>query len=344
MVVYFAILFWLTLACCISSRKKALSAFIFRLDVVLLAILAGLRAISVGTDTVSYLESFNELAFSEIRGIEIGWFFLNYLVKITTGSYRVLLLTVSALTLFFVRKSIEDVSRNKNLSLLLFVALYFYFESFNIMRQILAASVVLYATKYIIRQDFKRYLFWVLLAATVHTSAIVMLIMYAAPRWKIGKVVVIGCVALSFIAGPFLFRLFSSILSRISVYGFYLDREAYLKESGYFSFNLLLQSLVFLFILLVNADTSREYNLLINLFFIGTMISNILAFLPVFARMGIFFKVSGIFLLANLKSRLVPRRARTLSLYSVVLIEIAACAIMLIWNTEGVLPYTLSLS
>ena len=78
-------------------------------------------------------------------------------------------------------------SPNMFLTIFLFYTIGTYFTSNNITRQATAAAIILFSWKYIFNSDLIKYLLLVLLASTIHISAIFFLPMYFLCRIKLGR-------------------------------------------------------------------------------------------------------------------------------------------------------------
>ena len=98
------------------------------------------------------------------------------------------------------------------LSVLLFFSIGEYFDSFNLIRQVLSVAICFYATKYINKnkKDFLKYLLLVLLASTMHSTAAIIMI----PAYFVLKIRFSGkALAIYSIIGVSVYMLFPSLLS-----------------------------------------------------------------------------------------------------------------------------------
>ena len=140
--------------------------------ILLLICMAGLRSISVGTDTFSYEDIYYWIEAGNANFIEPGWRFLNWLIQYVGGNFNMLLMVVAILTLLPVGFVIKQCSPAPSLSLFLYFSLFTYLQSYNLMRQMLAVSIVLLGYTYLYKQQRVRYLICVAFAMTFHTSAL----------------------------------------------------------------------------------------------------------------------------------------------------------------------------
>ena len=142
-----------------------------------LTLVAGLRY-DVGTDwSGTYLQIFNSIKNgSKIR--DGGYGVLNQFALLFTDSYAGIIFLSAALIGVFVYMAIFQQSKIPAMSILLFVFTGQYFFSLNGIRQALATSIFIYAIKYIRQRDYKKYFFWILIAVSVHTMALLYIPLY----------------------------------------------------------------------------------------------------------------------------------------------------------------------
>lgn len=122
-------------------------------------------------------------------------------------------------------------SVNAWLSTFLYVTLYYYFFSFNAVRQFMALSVLLVAFTFAKRQYWFPFLILLLLAITFHTTSIVwiaMLYVYYGGT-KIRTIVVLNTVVILVF---FLFESFLSLVTRIIPRYSYYTYSPVMEESG----------------------------------------------------------------------------------------------------------------
>lgn len=164
-------------------RNKALMAAIF----VILAVPAVLRQ-NVGNDYMRYVAFFHLANIDAYVPTEPGF---NLLVKLIYGlcGYENSLLVFavfSVLTIAFFLIAIRVLSGRFFLSFFLFMALGYYFQTYNTVRYYFAMSIVLCAMIFFLRKEYLPFLLLVLAAASFHKSALVVLALYpvCALKWK----------------------------------------------------------------------------------------------------------------------------------------------------------------
>lgn len=109
---------------------------------------------------------------------DFAYSFVNTLVHQFGGTYLHLLFIIGAAISYSYVKFIRKYSLVFWLSLLILFCSGSYYTGFNVMRQLLAASLYLSCYKYIEEKNFLKYLFAVLLISAIHQSAIFMIPLY----------------------------------------------------------------------------------------------------------------------------------------------------------------------
>ena len=163
------------------QKKKSLSIFYKYLAIVILTLVFGLRAYSVGTDTKNYLQIFDSLGSDfifEKMIYEKGFCILSIFSRRYFGSFTALLLISGFIIYWNIITSICELSQSPSISMLCFFGLGAFAQSCNLLRQYLALSFCLIAMLFLIKKN-KNLLFilYVLIAFLFHRSAIVFLIL-----------------------------------------------------------------------------------------------------------------------------------------------------------------------
>lgn len=145
--------------------------------VVLLSLVAGLRAVTVGIDTKTYDKIFNLISLGEVQSIysiEKSFIYIcAVLLKIWNNSnflFFIFAFVSHGLILFRIWKDREHISFRW--SVFSYYILLFSF-SLNGMRQFIAVAIVFYATAFVKEGRYVKFLVSVLLACLFHTSAVV---------------------------------------------------------------------------------------------------------------------------------------------------------------------------
>lgn len=157
--------------------KKCLYLIIF-----ILIMVSGCRDLSyLKGDEYTYRIIFDEINNGSLcsNDNEIGFWGLNYIIGLFTNDSQWLIIVCAIITNVFIVKALYKYSSYFNFSLFLYIVFGGYFASFNIMRQFLAVAVLFYyGIDFIINKKVYKYILCVLLATTLHFSAIILLPMY----------------------------------------------------------------------------------------------------------------------------------------------------------------------
>lgn len=137
-------------------------------------LLCGLRASFVGQDTDNYIEIYK---WGSSRGMEPLFSLTVDLCKILDFGCHFFLFVCSVLTYVPLYKYIKKKSVNPCLSALLYMvfSVFFFLNSFNVVRMMIAASFLLLALSYLEKSENKKFTFYVLIATGFHYSSILVL-------------------------------------------------------------------------------------------------------------------------------------------------------------------------
>ena len=162
-----------------SHKSKKIFLIILLLPIFIISWRRGNTAVDYGNYEYLFLSSQNVplMTGSTILGIEPGYFFINKLVSLFTSNFNMFLLLYSSIVLGIYYYFINKFSAFYGFSVILLVGFGSYYTSFNTMRQFLAATVCIVAVANI-EKGFWRYSIVVLLAATFHVSALIMIPFY----------------------------------------------------------------------------------------------------------------------------------------------------------------------
>lgn len=170
-----------------------------------LVLISGLRSYSVGVDTLSYMGFYDMsryLSFDRIIngtfGVENGYLYYNKMLNFISESPQFMLiinaLVITTGILYFIYKN----SPNVTLSVYLYITLYYFAVSLNIMRQFIALSIFLIALEQLKKNRWLTYIIIIYLSSLIHESALICLpvvfIHYLKPTIK--NMIWIFCVAI----------------------------------------------------------------------------------------------------------------------------------------------------
>ena len=131
---------------------------------------------------------------------EPGYTLLNIFISFFTANRYIFILVITFLiyTLLFV--SLKKYADNYAFAVILFMGLWFYF-SFTYLRQVLGATIVWLSIDYIVQRRFWKFLLVVLIAMSVHKSAIIFFPVYFIPMRKFPPRMIIRLMLLVLLVG-----------------------------------------------------------------------------------------------------------------------------------------------
>lgn len=180
------------------SPQKTAAFGLFLLGLVLsmlpLILVSGLRSQNIGLDTRTYANEYQNIATNRFGlGYHSSWLSPGYvilckIVALFAGENPVAITFVVAMfTFLFLFLAVYQNSSDFFLSIYLYFCSALFFQTMNQSRQQLAISVTTYSLTYIKRRDFRMFLTFVLLAASIHASALAFLPAYFLANLKINK-------------------------------------------------------------------------------------------------------------------------------------------------------------
>ncbi len=208
----YIIVFIISCICCEIVQKnennKKIKVIFSILAILIPSILAGMRALEIGTDVKIYVvrlfanaKNMNLFEFLQYSEVEVGYSLLVYFSTLISKDVHIILFLNELIIIIFVYLFAYD-KRNKNPIWLTMAVFFFviYNSSLNLIRQTIAISIILYSLTHIEKKHYKRTILLFLLAMTFHRTTIfaipLYLILYFYNNEKIKYKKVIVCVTL----------------------------------------------------------------------------------------------------------------------------------------------------
>lgn len=133
---------------------------------------------NVGGDYIGYERIFKNVTEGVDIYAEFGFKVLNQLVVWYSDNIQWVYAISAAVTLLLLFYEIFRDSPSPALSLFLFVAMGYFFSSFNILRQFIALAILFAGFRFLKERKFLPYLLLVLVAMTFHKTAVIMIPLY----------------------------------------------------------------------------------------------------------------------------------------------------------------------
>ncbi|MCH1961820.1 EpsG family protein [Clostridium perfringens] len=300
---YFALIgsYLISLVARITKGKKEHPNLYFSIFVILiLALIAGLRW-GIG-DTADYVHLYSliEPGYDPKGGYEPGFIlFLAILKSISKNPQFMIFVTgivTTILNLWTIRKYCKDCYFE--LAIFGYVASGYYLITMNGIRQSLAASIIFAGTSFIIKGEFKKYLFLCILMSTFHTSALVMIPSYYVVRNKAWSKRIYQLLIL-FLIGMILYEPLMDVIYKLLGNSKYAEYQNF-NEGG----SNILRVIVFAIPVILSylkRDKLKEWpeaNIFVNMSLISFLIMGFSLYNWIFARFTIYFQVYSFVLLA----------------------------------------------
>lgn len=288
MTIYLLLALCLSLLCLFRNCK-----WIVWVVAILLIIIAGFRAESVGTDTQNY-ENLFEWYGDELIGAshanEPGYALLQLLVVRSGLSYRAMAFICQMLIIILLSLYARKVCHHPQYLMLCYLLLYFYFYSFNTTRQYIAIPFLLFAYECLDKGNTKQAILLIICATMFHNAAFIGFLVLIFKRWHWSPSLQIILLATTFIIGitsiPQVLSLGFASYMPIDFVEDYVLRTSDYRELGFSLSRFLLTGFSILLVVMLKNNSNR-----LCIMTLGICILNLFAFQPVVARMAQCFTI-----------------------------------------------------
>lgn len=328
------------------ARIKAIGVPLVVISCCIPLLLTGFRNITVGIDTQSYYNNYIETGFGWRGTMEYGFYLLNlaciHIGLGVTGFFVV----CSAIFFGFSYAAIHRLSSNPAISVLLLFVMGHFFFFMNIMRQMMAAAILMFALSYVVDRRPVPFAFLVLLASSIHGASVVFAVLYFVPQITIRPMVV--ALAVLFIA-CFARPLSSLIMwiAQFTRYSAYFSSEVWTVDPTGVVGNLK-NITVLAFGLYCYAQIEKKpplFNYLLVMQIITVVIGLIAAYFPMLSRFQYTFGMGAIVLLPLSTAELPDKRVAFLATLAISAIYVIYAQYTFgVVDSMGTLPYTVSSS
>ncbi len=311
-------------------------------------LLTGVSAcrIAVGNDYWVYRDNFKLIAQERHVSSEFGF---NYIVKwiqqlFGYDNYLPVFAFFSIVTVFFFVRSLLDQGEHFAFSLFLLMTSGYYFHSLNSVRYYLALAIAVFSMKFVLRGEYLKFLFWVLVGSMFHKSIFLVIPVYvvakllaAAPlkKWHYG-VGIAGVLSL----------IFGQNLYREIIFVFYPYYRDSMFDNGQLSYANIAKCVCVLALCMIcykrslKEDVTARFYFFLNVF--GLVVYCCGTFIPEVSRIGYYMIISQIFLLPKLLYEMKKGWFKSLC-YIGVILAFAAYFVLLLRDMYAVdvrlLPY-----
>ena len=263
----------------------------------LLVLFSSIRGFHVGIDLEYYLPGYRYIgkaSWSSMYkiGWEYGYVIYNKILNYLSTNERMLLASTSFIVIGSYSYYIYKYSQIPWLSFFIFIAMGFYASTFNLLRQMMAMSIIMYSLKYIEKRHFIKYLIGVCCAMLFHVSAICTLLLYPFMKVRITCINFIGLTAILFL----LFNVFGKYILNFFIANLYTDYT--LGQVNVTGINML----IFLFIVTLAAivlTDITENDIHIHMIALACLLQFLALDFSMMARIVVYFSVSMMIVIPN---------------------------------------------
>lgn len=314
---------------CYKNSKKMYCLLMF----VGTVILQGLRSIYIGgVDTsLVYARGFERVLTTPFSAIstafrkDILFYYLTKLFTYLCTDFHVYIFLISCFTMWSFARFIYKYSNYPFLSYIIYYALGYYAVGFQMLRHIIALSILLFAYEYLLNRKILRFILVVFLAACFHSTALIFLIAYPIVKikvsWKQWAVIFIAILCTLF-AKNVVIALINEIVSNMDRYANYISNATQLSLVGAF---ILLCVYIAAYVFAYPAlKKDSEFRALLNLSAVSIAFMALVTVIGEFHRISMFFGIYNTILLPNAWKSYSPnnRRDKNVILFAIVAILI----------------------
>jgi hypothetical protein len=221
--------------------------------------------------------------------LEIGYTFLNILFN-KMGFNAVGFLFSFALAANFLLIKFLYRYKYPVFMVLILICLGSYTQQANLVRQMMAVSIFLYSTKYIVQKNIQYYILSIFIGSLIHVSLLFLLPLYYLLNLKPHKSIMLGILLLSLLIGLIDYTL------PLFDYSFLFYGEVLKKVGVGVSYQISWLTNISLFIVILGKDTEWDNepknNIAFNMFFIGEVLRNLVIITPWFFRLSLYFTIT----------------------------------------------------
>lgn len=165
-----------------TKPNPVILSFIF----IAMIIICAFRSIQM-PDAQSYISNFWYSYNVDSDRFEIGYQLVRDVVRSFSANYQVLFAVVAAIALTIKFRAIEVISPYMYGSLLVYMSNSFILHEMIQIRTGIAIGFALFAIKYIAERNFKRFLFFAVLATCFHYTSLCLFLLWFVPKIRINK-------------------------------------------------------------------------------------------------------------------------------------------------------------
>ncbi|MDE7282237.1 MAG: EpsG family protein [Lachnospiraceae bacterium] len=267
---------------------------------------------NVGNDYGRYVEFMHLVLYNAYVPTEAGFNLLSKAVYIASGfeNYLLVFAIFSFVTIFLFILAIYEQSDDFPMTFFLFMALGYYFQTFNTVRYYMALAIAFYSMKFVIRRQWGRFVLLIILGSFFHKSMLVVMPLFflASLAWKKWQLILAGLFCITFL-------FFQDFYLRVVLFLYPTYEDTEYLEGGTSYINILRCAAV-LVLSLIYYKKSIQGNRRLRFYFylnLGALALYVFcSFLPIISRIGYYLTVSHILFLPALLNEVGNEKLRKL--------------------------------
>lgn len=333
----------------LETNPKNYNKLFIVLALICLISVSGFRYKS-GTDFYTYTENYQYLNEESMETSEAPAFdYLCLLLKTyVSEDAQIMFLTTAIITNILIVWNLWRFSTRFELSIWLYITTFVYYSTFNGVRQWIASAIVFCGLKYLQERKFKFYLPIILIAATFHESALVMIPLYFLVNVKsfskVNLYIIIGFMMAVFAYGKFIPILFKFLEG--TQYAHYFDIVSD-TSNGIHPLRLLVYlapvAMFGIFYKQLNPNEDIKIDRLFNLCIIGFLLMFLATQQVFFARLVYYFDIYYLLLIPRLVD-IGDKKTNRLIYYCIMLGYFAFSYVLLASGEAWIVPYTFKIT
>lgn len=176
----------------LNKRERFINR-VYMIGIFLILFFCSALRFGVGNDYIQYTKIAHEVSVGGYVVTEIGFNKLvNFVYFLFGGEYYEIVFALFAYaTLIIFLKAMYEQSVSFSFAFFIFMTMGLYFQTYNTIRYYLALSLTLYSLRYVIQQEWIKFMLTIMIAALFHKSALIVIPLYilASIRWKVWQMV-----------------------------------------------------------------------------------------------------------------------------------------------------------
>ncbi|WP_447406701.1 EpsG family protein [Clostridium perfringens] len=229
---------------------------------------------------------------------------------------RLVIIIFAILTCFFYIKAIWDQSTNRLFSVFIFLSWGYYFLTFNTIRNYFALAVVLYSIKFLDKNKYIKFIFFVIVASFFHKSALVCIPIYLLAKRKY---------SIKYVPFIILITVLAILLKeylREFLFIFYPGYMGSAYDVGHVSYLNIIKAVLVIILCAINYKNIKNDSL--SRFFFNLNVLSLVFYIgfywtPEISRIGFYMNATSIFLIPRVIDNFKKIKSKTI-VYSVVIV------------------------